>query len=219
MTINNAQTRRGGWVPPSYASFTIQDFVGDDVSGLIVADYIEELEENRERGKGLLFVGKPGVGKTMLACIVLNAAAEAGYRTQYVTLAAYQRVLMRCMEIPRLADLLVAAGAQRNEEELQELMDEKLRRDKQMMRLRSTIDFVVIDDVGKEHGTSTRFIEDEFDYLVRTRGDGGLVTVMTSNLLPDQWAVSYSDSMRSYIHQICDVVEVKGQDARRNMGM
>lgn len=204
----------GAGVPPAYASFTIDDFT-DSTYRKGVAKYLDELKENREKGKGLLFVGKPGVGKTMLACIVLNAAAAAGYRTQYLTLASYQRALMRSMEIGRDVDRIIKAGAQRNEDEIQELMEEKLARDHHLLSVRSTIDFVVIDDVGKEHGTATRFIEDEFDYLVRTRGDCGLVTIMTSNLLPDQWAVSYSDSMRSYIHQICHVMEVKGQDARR----
>lgn len=177
----------------------------------LVKEYVTDLAEMWEKRKGLLLVGKPGIGKTMGLSVILNAAKAAGFSTRFVTLAGYQRGLMKVM---RLREDQKAATDYQDKEDL---FDEYRAMQVEGEKLLNTYQFLAVDDVGKEHGTSTRFIEDEFDYLLRHRGHKGLVTLMTSNIPLTKWSDTYSESMRSYIHEICFVVEVDGTDARRGV--
>ena len=67
--------------------------------------------------------------------------------------------------------------------------------------------WLVIDDVGKEHATSSGFSIDTFDLLVRNRFNNGLNTILTSNMAPSMWTSSYSDSMRDFIQRTSKVVK------------
>jgi DNA replication protein DnaC len=76
------------------APWTIADF-DFDAQPAVDRKLVEELATLRflEDATNVLFIGPPGVGKTMLAVALGHAAVEAGYRTYYTTAA---ELVTRC---------------------------------------------------------------------------------------------------------------------------
>jgi DNA replication protein DnaC len=161
----------------------------------------------------VLMQGKPGVGKTMLACATLNSVQTRVHTNE--NLMAQSKRTLRQLKYPvyfiqlaelislhirlfRLHDLVVKTGAEPTEYyELDKLLGDLERR----------VKVLVIDDVGKEHHTDTRFAEDVFDLLVRHRHNNGVSTVLTSNLPLYRWADEYTPSMKSLIQRSALILE------------
>lgn len=158
-------------------------------------EYVERMSYYRERGVGLLFVGPPGTGKTTLACAVGLCAFVNKMSAAYITLAGYHAMLLEQMS---LNTALQKAG--RDAEGLGVVEEWELQRAR-IKRLQEKAQFLIVDDVGKEHATSTKHAEDSFDYLVRHRYDLGLPTIITTNKPVKEWGVTYSDSMKSFTEE------------------
>jgi DNA replication protein DnaC len=164
-----------------------------------VGDYIANIEQHKEQGKGLTLLGPPGVGKTMLMSIIGMAAHDAGYRVMYLPLAVYVKWLLNMISWQDWAT------AETDWEDLRQ----------KTLAVRNTIDFLLLDDVGKEHRTNTQFAEDEFDFLVRLRYDRAKPTIMTSNTPLEKWTTQYSSAMESFIHEAAPPVEMAALDYRK----
>lgn len=161
----------------------------------------------------VLMQGRPGLGKTMLACAALNECqGPFSFKGRATPL---QRKVLRQERFPvyfiqlaelielhirffRLHDLVTKAGRDPSDYyELERFLEDLERR----------VRVLVIDDVGKEHRTASGFAEDVFDLLVRHRMNSGLATVMTSNLPLYRWDDQYTPSMKNLIQRsgmICE---------------
>jgi len=162
-----------------------------------------------------LLHGKPGLGKTMLACATLNETQRRSVE-QRKDLDLHTRRWLRQHKFPvyyvQLAELIemhirlfrLQGGCERGS-----LSDptEYWNLDQLLEDLKYTVKLLVVDDVGKEHRTATGFAEDQLDFLVRTRLNRGLPTIYTSNVPLYQWGSQYSESMRSCIERSSLVLE------------
>jgi DNA replication protein DnaC len=167
--------------------------------------YIENIEAHKESGKGAVILGSPGNGKTMISCIIANVAHSKGYSVRFTTLAAYVRLNLDMFR-------LQSAWEKMKDQDAYFEWKDKVEFCK---KLRTEYEFLVLDDVGKEHTTGSKFAEDEIDFLLRRRAHLALPTILTSNCPINEWSDTYSSSMASFIREACEVTAVNGDDYRR----
>ena len=169
-------------------------------------DYVIDMADNFERGRGMLFVGPPGVGKTMLASMILKEARASVFSIESIPLAEFFDIHYRLMSLGNLGDLI--KGERWDQTDRWEAMvehEEALRRYTQ---------FVLFDDVGKEYESGSGWTGQRFDYFLRSRYVRGLPTLLTSNIPIEDWAVGYSASMHSFLHEAMVIVTIDADDER-----
>lgn len=195
-------------IPKRFFNVGLSDFKLPNLSEIdSVVEYKENIEEHiRTDGVGLLLLGPGGTGKTMLSCIIANTAISKGFSCYYTTVSGYIRLAIQAMN---LKDAWMADNSDTDSK------SEWATKTKLLKDIRNSIELLVLDDVGKEHTTGTRFAEDEIDFLLRYRFDLGLPTVMSSNYPVSQWATMYSESMESFIHEAYILVSMTAKDYRR----
>jgi len=77
--------------------------------------------------------------------------------------------------------------------------------------------FLVLDDFGKEHRTSSGFAESKFGALLRSRKKELLTTVITSNLDPREFGEVYGPSTKHLMRECMVPIRLKGQDIRERI--
>jgi DNA replication protein DnaC len=172
----------------------------------IVAGYIESLPEHLATGRGMFFAGSPGIGKTMLSCIIGNAVLGLQKSVRFTTLEGYIRRSKRMMDLLSMSRVDESAA------------EEWKVHDDVQISTRGSIKLLILDDVGKEYSAhGSDYAKAEFDFLLRYRFDHGLTTVVTTNLEPntDAWAEQYSKAMQSFLHEACIMVSFADEEDRR----
>lgn len=72
---------------------------------------------------------------------------------------------------------------------------------------------LVIDDLGKENGSN--YDSSSFDELLRSRYDKGLPTIITTNVMREDWGVQYSEAMGSFAYEAFHRVRIINKDLRK----
>ena len=177
----------------------------------IVQEYIAHLPEMRAQGKGLTFVGKNGVGKTYLACMVLEAVMQhtPPWRTE-------------CIELSTFVEMhhdLFALG--------------KLLPDYDMdyWKLKNRLDYIkgypenpaaftLLDDLGREHESASGWSSEIVFDVLRYRRNRNLPTLLTTNIpihvndgspcLTDRYTLGLS----SFLQEATIIIPMEGEDYR-----
>lgn len=153
----------------------------------LVARYCRRVHGVRKRGMGLLLWGDNSRGKTYSAAVILKNAVRHGY-------SAYMVV----------ADQLKAAIIERHVFEDTDLgpvsVEERVR----------TVDFLCIDDIGKEYSGQSGFAEVQFENLMRHRTRNLLPTVVTTNLTLEAYRDRYAKSAFEIAKECLFPFQVKG---------
>lgn len=186
--ITHAHLERAN-IGEDYWAADFSTYLGPNSAAELAKVYLKKLAEMKAKGIGLLLAGPPGPGKTTLATIILKYLARANWTCYMISLGDIVEHIQR--------------GWSDKDEDSYELLDKAKK-----------ADFLLIDDVGKEHSGPTGFSATVFDNLIRYRTQHRLPTILTTNLTERQIRNRYGDAFTSLIRGKCKVIEVNDEDVR-----
>jgi len=147
----------------------------------------------RSCGKGLLISGEPGNGKTTLALTVIQEMLRTfplesfdGSMTMvrpcyFLTFNDVLDLKGKTMDDPSPDDEVLFSGL------LGDCKDDAY-----------NIRVLVVDDIGKEHMSTSGWQKNMLHHLLRTRFNNGLPTVVTTNIKLDAWDTLYGTATESF---------------------
>lgn len=192
---------------PRYADASLKDFQvrwPDHEAALkTVKSYIEGLRENRARGHGLTFLGLTGVGKTFLASMVLKEATAQGYSVESIEVDNYATLLHNKM-----------MWSDMDEDDL------AYKSHQHITRIRSKVDFLLLDDVGREHDPKTGpqrgagWSGSQLFNLIRHRSNRLRPCLLTTNLTMEELDLRYGEGFSSLLHEATDIIVIEAEDHR-----
>ena len=164
----------------TFESFQTTDF---DAAYRVALEYAQRFEENT--GKGLLFIGTPGTGKTHLAAAMTNyIISEFGIPVKFGS----------------FIDLLdnVKRGFKTDEEVVQKLQE---------------VPLLVIDDLGKER--QTQWSNAVLYQVINGRYENYLPIVITTNETMKTLEENIGQATVSRLIEMCSGVKMVGKDFRK----
>jgi DNA replication protein DnaC len=154
-----------------------------------VRQFVRALDENLDKGRGLWLYGSVGTGKTTLAMLVSKAALDAGR-----AVAIYS--------LPRLLAEIRATFEADGDGSYVSFLD----------RL-AAVDLLHIDDVGAEK--TSEWVLEQLYAIVNARYEEERSIVITTNLERDELAAQINERTVSRLEEMCTVVPLFGEDARK----
>lgn len=171
-------------------------------------------------GVGLLFAGKPGLGKTTYAIATLHELIKrmpTDDDQARQILGAKPDVYgphLRFAYYTTWPEFLTLKKSTFSDED-----DERVRKHQFIEGLhgRSSQDednvrLLIIDDLGKEYGST--YDSASFDEILRSRYDKALPTIVTTNVRIEDWGGMYGEAMGSFVHEAFEQVSLSKQDLR-----
>lgn len=188
------------WPPQSDAGrralAAAKGFVDTIVQRSGLADGVHDRDERTLIGVGMAIVGSHGTGKTELACAILTEVAYRGASICYV----------------RADDLVTALVCLSRDPKSEQEEIDHYKAGILWRRMRNSR-VAVVDDLGKEHKTSSGFAQRKINTLLRTRHGDARPTIVTSNEPIPRWAI-YDDALPSFAAQALPTVLLIGADLR-----
>lgn len=202
---------RSGSVPSQYLQW-IDDVVNGEV--------IKQIGNIGVNGVGMLFDGGPGIGKTTHAVV---AAMEVVRRLPEDDETARKILGMNASDYGLNARPIYYMTYPEFLSKKKSTFDADPEDKKQMvyeidgLHGRSKFDFLnvrvlVIDDLGKEYGS--KYDDASFDEILRARYDKALPTIVTTNVMLENWEAQYRDAMASFANEAFVRVPILSSDLR-----
>ena len=164
----------------------------------IVQRYIEDREKNLRSGWGLLLTGKPGVGKTFLANMVLKACQEKGESIEAFEMSAFIELFLERFALQHREE---------SDQRYYEIQDH-------IHRIRTKTQWVLFDDIGREHESASGWSNEQLFNVFRYRYDRGRPTLFTTNFNLDELGTRCSEGFISQIGESCHVIAMESNDYR-----
>lgn len=181
-------------VPKQYVDITLEDFIcySDALSVVkdYVADFISNLEQNIRQGRGIVFFGSNGVGKSMLSCIILKEAYRHRYSCRRITFSQYVTKYKEAL-ITREVGGLTESDFYDNYK---------------------AVEFLVLEELGKEF--DNKFTRDILDDLLRYREENCLSTIICTNSDMRNAEEIFGESISSLINNIGHKIKIVAKDRR-----
>ena len=155
-------------------------------------------------GLGIILVGNPGHGKTTLASTALQSLIRGIPGEVLGTPGTLPNRIGAFMDYPKLLRLQKAQWDEPDESA--QLLLDGLYGDSDRM---NNVRVFVLDDIGKEYRTASKWAENTFDALLRSRFNAGLPTIVTTNVELENWGGVYGEPMGSFALEAFVPVKVK----------
>ena len=184
-------------VPRKFLTTSIEDFDTYKLKEMkkvkdFVKTYITNIDDNFSNNVGIMMFGSNGVGKTMLASIIIKEAYVHRYTSRRVTFSDY------------ISKYTASWGCSNNEER-ENLIAEFYHDYK-------AVEFLALEEIGKEIDSkvSLPILED----CLRYREERGFPTLICTNLSPEDISNKYGNSIMSLIKGNCKPIQIVGDDVR-----
>jgi DNA replication protein DnaC len=211
--LDELPIRRRSWMKIAAIPKARQGWLIEDCSDLFPNDiqrvfrWVEKVKEGRVIrsvgdplcGKGLLFYGTPGQGKTTLALSVIQQLVKD------MPLKAFDvkpdRTLIAPCYFATYNNILDLKGslmsADKTDEDSQRFDGILGEAEDDAYNVR----VLIIDDVGKEHLSGSGWQQSLLHHIIRTRFNNGLPTIVTTNIELNNWAATYGPAMESFARE------------------
>ena len=213
---------QGASVPKSRLGWTLDDCTDAPktalapirrwIKGALEGDYILKTG-GAKCGRGILFYGEPGRGKTTLALSLIQEIMTTFPLEAFVP--SQNKVIIRPCYFTTFNDVLELKGKLMDDEPYE---NDKVLYDGMLGECRDdayNIRVLIIDDIGKEHTSLSGWQKNMLHHILRTRFNNGLPTVVTSNIEKEDWAASYGEATGSFIKEAFVYIPVGGTEDLR----
>jgi DNA replication protein DnaC len=182
------------WLLHSGIETRYQQYSWQDITGIkpaiqmAVMTYMEDMAAIRQ-GLGLtLWSTQKGTGKTLLGTLVAKGLMARGHDAHFTQFNEM------------IQDFTTGW---RNEEER-----------KWFIRRVRNVEFLVIDDMGRESKGRENITESMFDIVIRARVNACNPTIITTNYTPTELLQGYGGNVMSLLSEVNTSIEVSGRDYR-----
>lgn len=189
--------------------------VEDWLESVVAGEVVNAIGGLGVTGVGLLFDGAPGLGKTTHAVVTalelirrittekspLDLSSQPSVRPVYYM--TYPEFLSR-------KKAAFEADPETKAKMFQEMEGFHGRAEDD----RFNVAVLVLDDLGKEY-KGAGYNDASFDEILRSRYDKGLPTIITTNVLRENWGKQYGEAMGSFAHEAFRRVVILGRDLRK----
>ncbi len=191
--INRASSRRiGSGIPRRFRSVSFDANPIRELDPMVlrqVRDFVADIDENLDAGRGRWFYGDVGTGKTSLAMLISQAALEAG----------------RSVAIYSVPQLLADIKATYEDGAGSSYLD--------LFRRLSRVDLLHLDDLGAEK--RTEWVLEQLYAIVNERWQEQRSIVVTTNLdNRDQLREQVGERTVSRLSEMCATIPIMGRDLR-----
>jgi DNA replication protein DnaC len=184
-------------IPPRYRGVSfdrppVSDMARDLQTKIAVNEvraFVDDLDTRLQEGRGLWLFGDTGTGKTTLAMLISKAALEAGKTVAIYSLPKLLARIRRTYDSEPGGDSYLS-------------FFERL----------TSVDLLHIDDLGAEKRSD--WVLEQLYALVNERYEAQRSILITTNLPHPELEEQIGSRTVSRLTQICDEVEVRGEDRR-----
>lgn len=179
-------------IPEDYWGVDFSNYQGPQGARDQTITYLKKLEVMKQKGIGIMYVGPFGPGKTTLAMIAMKYLARSNWSVFCTSLGEIVETIQKSWN--------------NDDEDSRDFLGKCRSRD-----------FLLIDDVGKEHRGGSGFVQTVFDNLIRYRVQHRNPTFLTTNHTKTELEAAYGGSVISLLEGKILPVTVNAEDHRKTV--